>query len=60
MTHERQDYGFDYSDNDDAGDSGSADVENVYYTAKCAPPDLEYVEMLTRMQRRKKTIQSKH
>lgn len=31
----RQDYGFDYSDNDEANESGSADVENMYYTAKC-------------------------
>ena len=30
-----QDYGFDYSDNDEANESGSADVENLYYTAKC-------------------------
>jgi COP9 signalosome complex subunit 2 len=31
-----EDYGFDYSDGDDADDAGSADVENMYYTAKCA------------------------
>ena len=32
-----QDYDFDYSDDgDDANQSGSADVENQYYTAKCA------------------------
>lgn len=30
-----EDYGFDYSDGDDANESGSADVENMYYTAKC-------------------------
>ena len=30
-----QDYGFDYSDNEDANESGSADVENMYYKAKC-------------------------
>jgi len=30
-----QDYGFDYSDGDEANESGSADVENLYYTAKC-------------------------
>ena len=37
-----QDYDFDYSDDgDDANESGSADVENQYYTAKCmssSPP----------------------
>lgn len=31
-----QDYGFDYSDGDDGDEGGSADVENMYYTAKCA------------------------
>jgi hypothetical protein len=31
-----QDYGFDYSDNEDANESGSVDVENMYYKAKCA------------------------
>lgn len=31
-----QDYGFDYSDDDDDdNNAGSADVENMYYTAKC-------------------------
>jgi hypothetical protein len=31
-----QDYGFDYSDNDeDADESGSVDLENMYYVAKC-------------------------
>lgn len=31
-----QDYDFDYSDDgEDPNDSGSADVENQYYTAKC-------------------------
>lgn len=31
-----QDYGFDYSDNDDdANISGSIDIENMYYKAKC-------------------------
>ncbi len=36
ITHQArlQDYGFDYSD-DDGNDAGSADVENMYYTAKC-------------------------
>ncbi|KAK0198778.1 PCI domain-containing protein [Armillaria mellea] len=29
-----EDYGFDYSDGDDADESGSADVENLYYKAK--------------------------
>lgn len=29
-----QDYGFEYSDEDEAGESGSADVENMYYKAK--------------------------
>ena len=32
-----QDYGFDYSD-DDGNEAGSADVENMYYTAKCGSP----------------------
>ena len=31
-----QDYGFAYSDDDDANEPESADVENMYYTAKCA------------------------
>ena len=31
-----KDYDFTYSDNDDdANESGSADVENMYYVAKC-------------------------
>ncbi|KIJ66370.1 hypothetical protein HYDPIDRAFT_26724 [Hydnomerulius pinastri MD-312] len=34
-----EDYGFDYSDNDDANESGSADVENMYYTAKSKKED---------------------
>ncbi|KAG9222344.1 hypothetical protein CCMSSC00406_0002679 [Pleurotus cornucopiae] len=29
-----EDYAFDYSDNDDADESGNADVENMYYKAK--------------------------
>ncbi|KAF5392575.1 hypothetical protein D9757_002257 [Collybiopsis confluens] len=29
-----EDYGFDYSDGEDAEESGSADVENLYYKAK--------------------------
>jgi len=29
-----QDYGFDYSDEGEADESGSADVENLYYKAK--------------------------
>jgi COP9 signalosome complex subunit 2 len=34
-----EDYGFDYSDNDDAEESGSADVENMYYKAKSKKED---------------------
>ncbi|KII94022.1 hypothetical protein PLICRDRAFT_50014 [Plicaturopsis crispa FD-325 SS-3] len=34
-----EDYGFDYSDGDDANESGSADVENMYYTAKSKKED---------------------
>lgn len=34
-----QDYGFDYSDDDEGNDSGSVDVENLYYTAKCTTSD---------------------
>ena len=30
-----QDYGFAYSDDDDGNEPESADVENMYYTAKC-------------------------
>ena len=31
-----QDYGFDYSDDDQANDdTGSVDLENMYYVAKC-------------------------
>ncbi|KAG9313994.1 PCI domain-containing protein [Chiua virens] len=36
---EDEDYGFDYSDNDEANESGSADVENMYYTAKSKKED---------------------
>ncbi|KAG5645339.1 hypothetical protein DXG03_006401 [Asterophora parasitica] len=34
-----EDYGFDYSDNDDANESGSVDVENMYYQAKSKKDD---------------------
>ncbi|KAF7968928.1 hypothetical protein HWV62_28812 [Athelia sp. TMB] len=34
-----EDYGFDYSDGDEANESGSADVENMYYTAKSKKED---------------------
>ncbi|KAG5340740.1 hypothetical protein C0989_000404 [Termitomyces sp. Mn162] len=34
-----EDYGFDYSDNEDANESGSADVENMYYKAKSKKDD---------------------
>lgn len=34
-----EDYGFDYSDNDEANESGSADVENMYYKAKSKKDD---------------------
>lgn len=30
-----QDYGFDYSGSDSGNEAESADVENMYYTAKC-------------------------
>ena len=33
--HNSKDFGFDYSDGDDAEDSGDVDLENMYYTAKC-------------------------
>lgn len=33
--HFQQDYGFDYSDGDEGDEGGSADVENMYYKAKC-------------------------
>jgi COP9 signalosome complex subunit 2 len=36
---EDEDYGFDYSDGDEANQSGSADVENMYYTAKSKKED---------------------
>lgn len=32
-----QDYGFDYSDDGEGEEAESADVENMYYTAKCTP-----------------------
>ena len=35
----QQDYGFDYSDDDQMQDEGSADVENQYYTAKSKKED---------------------
>lgn len=32
-----QDYGFDYSDDDQVNDdTGSVDLENMYYVAKCS------------------------
>ncbi|CCM03772.1 uncharacterized protein FIBRA_05919 [Fibroporia radiculosa] len=34
-----EDYGFDYSDEEDANEAGSADVENMYYTAKSKKED---------------------
>lgn len=34
-----EDYGFDYSDGDEANESGSADVENLYYKAKSKKDD---------------------
>ncbi|PPR06129.1 hypothetical protein CVT26_005351 [Gymnopilus dilepis] len=34
-----EDYGFDYSDNEDANESGSVDVENMYYKAKSKKED---------------------
>jgi COP9 signalosome complex subunit 2 len=34
-----EDYDFTYSDGDDANDSGSVDVENMYYTAKSKKED---------------------
>ncbi|KAI0068030.1 PCI-domain-containing protein [Artomyces pyxidatus] len=34
-----EDYGFDYSDGDDGDEAGSADVENMYYTAKSKKED---------------------
>ncbi|EMD32533.1 hypothetical protein CERSUDRAFT_87861 [Gelatoporia subvermispora B] len=36
---EDEDYGFDYSDDDEANESGSADAENMYYTAKSKKED---------------------
>jgi hypothetical protein len=35
LSIKKQDYGFDYSDGDGVDDAASADVENMYYTAKC-------------------------
>jgi hypothetical protein len=35
LSIKKQDYGFDYSDGDGVDDAVSADVENMYYTAKC-------------------------
>ncbi|KAJ2912483.1 hypothetical protein MD484_g7931, partial [Candolleomyces efflorescens] len=34
-----EDYGFDYSDNEDANESGSVDLENMYYVAKSKKED---------------------
>ncbi|TFY71833.1 hypothetical protein EVG20_g1172 [Dentipellis fragilis] len=34
-----EDYGFDYSDGEEGDESGSADVENLYYTAKSKKED---------------------
>jgi len=36
---EDEDYGFDYSDGEDVDEGGSADVENMYYTAKSKKED---------------------
>ena len=37
--HVQQDYGFDYSDDEDMNDTDTADVENQYYTAKSKKED---------------------
>ena len=37
LTTGPKDYGFDYSDGDEADDSGTPDLENMYYSAKCEP-----------------------
>ncbi|KAJ3715429.1 hypothetical protein C8R42DRAFT_680874 [Lentinula raphanica] len=44
-----EDYGFDYSDGDDAEEYGNADVENMYYTAKCELNDAlqTYTQLLS-------------
>ncbi|KAI0964297.1 hypothetical protein AcW1_001149 [Taiwanofungus camphoratus] len=34
-----EDYGFDYSDDEEGNETGSADVENMYYTAKSKKED---------------------
>ncbi|KAL5534021.1 hypothetical protein ACEPAG_481 [Sanghuangporus baumii] len=36
---EDEDYGFDYSDGDEADDSGTPDLENMYYSAKSLKED---------------------
>ena len=43
-----KDYGFDYSDGDDASDGGAPDLENLYYLAKCK---LVVVILLPRLSR---------
>ena len=36
LWNDSQDYDFNYSDGDEANESGSTDLENMYYTAKCS------------------------
>jgi len=36
---DEEDYGFDYSDDEEGNDAGTADVENMYYTAKSKKED---------------------
>ena len=36
FSNRAQDYQFDYSDGENGDDSGTVDVENMYYTAKCS------------------------
>ncbi len=52
-----QDYNFDYSD-DEGNETGSADVENMYYTAKGEPYMLCFESWfrLSRPEARRKTI----
>ena len=44
-----QDYGFDYSDDGEGEEAESADVENMYYTAKCTPIYPHHRRILTPM-----------
>ena len=46
-----QDYDFNYSDGDEENEAGSADVENMYYVAKCKVSSCIYTSLSALNQR---------